>query len=133
MSLELPRNLLASLLLHCQETNVTSTTSKSWQIVKKVWALLAGLELTGQQLILGLASPVPTEQASSSPLLDREAQSPLFPGLARPQWAALVQFASRAVSQVRTDWEILIFQFSVFSLSDCRDIPAHYYQAGGAL
>ena len=102
VGLELPRLLLPCLLLHCQETKVTSTTSKSWQIVKKVWALLAGLELTGQQLILGLSSPVPTDQASSSPLLDREAQSPLFPGLARPQWAALVQFASRAVNQVRT-------------------------------
>ena len=111
MSLELPRNLLASLLLHCQETNVTSTTSKSWQIVKKVWALVAGLELTGEQLILGLSSPVPAQLASSSPLLDREGQAPLFPRLARAQWAALVQFASRAVSQVRTDWEILIFQF----------------------
>ena len=78
---------------------MTSTTSKSWQIVKKVWALLAGLELTGHQLILGLSSPVPTAQATSCPLLDREAQAPLFPCLARPQWAALVQFASRAVNQ----------------------------------
>ena len=99
VSLELPRQLLPCLLLHCQETKVISSTSKSWQIVKKVWALLAGLELTGHQLILGLSSPVPTAEATSSPLLDREAQSPLFPGLARPQWAALIQFASRAVNQ----------------------------------
>ena len=102
MSLELPRLLLPCLLLHCQETKVTSSTCKSWQIVKKVWTLLAGLELPGLQLILGLTSPVPAGEGSCSPLLDREAQSPLFPGLARPQWSALVEFASRAVNQVRT-------------------------------
>ena len=87
------------MLLHCHETNIITTTSKSWQILKKVWTLVSGLELTGQQLILGLSSPVPAVESEAPPLLDRDGQTPLFPGLSRPQWAALVQFASKAVTQ----------------------------------
>ena len=133
MSLELPRLLLPSLLLHCHETKVTSSTSKSWQILKKVWTVLAGLELTGQQLILGLSSPVPAVEGSSSPLLDREAQAPLFPRLARPQWRALVQFAGQAVSQVRYFSLSLSVISPVSSLSECGDLPPEDYQAGGPL
>ena len=118
VSLELPSQLLPCLLLHCQETQLTAATSKSWQIVKKVWTLLAGLELTGHQLILGLSSPVPAGQETSSPLLDREGQTPLFPGLSRPQWSALVQFASRAVSQVRTG--VVLYLSSLISLLSGR-------------
>jgi len=98
-SLVLPANLLPSLLLHCQQTNIISDTSKSWQVLRKVWTVLAGLELTDRQLILGLSEPVPASSACSPPLLDREGQTPLFPGLARPQWSALVQFAGQAVGQ----------------------------------
>ena len=87
------------MVLHCHETNIITNTSKSWQILKKVWTVVSGLELSGQQLILGLAAPVPAEDPDSPPLLDRDGQTPLFPGLSRPQWAALVQFASKAVTQ----------------------------------
>ena len=98
-SLVLPPNLLPTLLLHCHETNIITNTSKSWQILKKVWTLLGGLDLSGEQLILGLSSAVPAASGECPPLLDRDGQTPLFPGLARPQWAALVQHARRSVSQ----------------------------------
>ena len=93
--LHLPPGLAATLLLHCRHTGLTSDNMTAWQVVRRLWSTLAGLgNLEGKQLILGLVEPVPGP--GPSPLLDRDGQTVLYPGLARPQWAALTEWAGRA-------------------------------------
>ena len=99
----LPGDLLSCLLLHCHVTGLTSAAMKPWQIVKKVWGLLAGLgpDLgTARQLILGLSEPVPAAAGSAGcPLLARDGETALCPGLGQPQWRSLAQLAARCVHQ----------------------------------
>ena len=97
--LVLPPGLLATLLLHCQSTGVSNTSMKAWQIVKKLWGYLAGVDLTDKSIILGLSDPVPSVQPLASPLLTRDGERPLFPGLTHPQWRALTLLASKSLHQ----------------------------------
>ena len=41
VTLTLPASMLASIILHCHTTTLTTNTMKPWQIVKKVWGTLA--------------------------------------------------------------------------------------------
>ena len=99
----LPGELLSCLLLHCHVTGLTSAAMKPWQIVKKVWGLVAGLgpDLgTARQLILGLSEPVPAAAGSAGcPLLARDGEAALCPGLGQAQWRSLAQLAARCVHQ----------------------------------
>ena len=99
----LPGELLSCLLLHCHLTGLTSAAMKPWQIVKKVWGLVAGLgpDLgTARQLILGLSEPVPAAAGSAGcPLLARDGEAALCPGLGQAQWRSLAQLAARCVHQ----------------------------------
>jgi len=95
-TLALPSNLLATILLHCHTTTLITDTMKPWQMVKKVWATLASMPLSAQQLILGVLDPVPASGTSSCPVLGRDGTSPLFPALTPAQWGVLVQAAARA-------------------------------------
>ena len=97
--LVLPPGLLPTLLLHCQTTGITNTTMKAWQIVKKLWGYLAGVDITDKSIILGLSDPVPSVHSQASPLLGRDGESPLFPGLTYPQWQAMALLASKSLHQ----------------------------------
>jgi len=96
VTLTLPASMLATILLHCHTTTLTTNTMKPWQIVKKVWGTLASLPLSNQQLILGVLDPVPATGTNSTPLLGRDGTTPLFPALTHAQWGVLVQAAARA-------------------------------------
>jgi len=98
----LSSTVIPSLLLHSQLVGTTNISMKPWQIVKKLWGMIANLDLEGKQLIIGVAEPVPHANSSSNdgnPLLAKDGQTPLCPGLTVSQWSALAQFSSKSLGQ----------------------------------
>ena len=101
VGLELPPGLLPCLLLHCDNVGVINSSMKSWQIIKKTWAMVSSTDLDQKQLILGIKDPVPApDDTITSPLLCRDGHQPLFPSLTHSQWNALSQFAAKSINQV---------------------------------
>ena len=97
--LVLPPGLLPVLLLHCQTIGLTNISMKSWQIVKKLFGYLASADLTDRSLILGLSDPVPARPSLLSPLLSRDGETQLFPGLTYSQWRSLSLLANKSLHQ----------------------------------
>ena len=101
VGLELPPGLLPCLLLHCDNVGLINSSMKSWQIIKKTWAMVSSTDLDQKQLILGIKDPVPApDDTITSPLLCRDGHQPLFPSLTHSQWNALSQFAAKSIHQV---------------------------------
>jgi len=99
LKLLLPVNLFPVVFLHGHLTNQISSAMKPWQLVRRLWTLLADslLNCHHQQLILGVLKPVPSE-ARSSPFLDRDGTTPLFAELPLSQWSSLAAWAASALT-----------------------------------
>ena len=91
---------METLVLHMHTTSLLAPHMKAWQGLRKLWSFLAASDFLNQDLILGVAVPVPSSAATSCcPILDKAGTSPLFPLMTRAQWRLLVTFASAAQSQ----------------------------------
>ena len=92
-----PPCFMETLMLHLHTSSQLAPHMKAWQGLRKVWSFLAASDFQNQDLILGVASPVPSSTAQSCcPILDKAGTSPLFPLMTRAQWRLLVTFASSA-------------------------------------
>ena len=95
-----PHCFMETLVLHLHTTSLLAPHMKAWQGLRKLWSFLAASDFLNQDLILGVASPVPSSAAATCcPILDKAGLSPLFPLMTRAQWRLLVTFASAAQSQ----------------------------------
>ena len=95
-----PHCFMETLVLHLHTTSLLAPHMKAWQGLRKLWSFLAASDFLNQDLILGVASPVPSSAAATCcPILDKAGTSPLFPLMTRAQWRLLVTFASAAQSQ----------------------------------
>ena len=125
-----PTCFMETLLLHLHSTSLLAPHMKPWQCLRKVWSFLASSELQGQDLILGVASPVPSSAAlSCCPILDKAGTSPIFPLMTRAQWRLLVTFASAAQSQgveaaLLVSYKPDAFYDRIFEVRDCGSVPA---------
>ena len=122
---------METLVLHLHTTSLLAPHMKAWQGLRKVWSFLAASDFQNQDLILGVASPVPSSAPllSCCPILDKAGTSPLFPLMTRAQWRLLVTFASAAQSQ-GVERALLVSSKSdaffdrIFEVKGCGRTPA---------
>ena len=125
-----PPCFMETLMLHLHTSSQLAPHMKAWQGLRKVWSFLAASDFQNQDLILGVASPVPSSTAQSCcPILDKAGTSPLFPLMTRAQWRLLVTFASSAQSQ-GVEKALLVssksdaFYDRIFEVKGCDVTPA---------
>jgi len=86
------------LLLHCFLTNIITTKMKTWQIVKKFWTFLSETDLSNQQLILAVPSPMPTASKTRHiQLFDRTGATCLTPACPLQHYSLLRHLGGAAL------------------------------------
>jgi len=93
----LPVSLLPVVFLNSHLTNIITPAMKPWQTVRRLWTFISESRLPEHQIILGVEKLIPST-SRTSPFLDRDGTSSLFPAWPVSQWHALASWAEAALN-----------------------------------